>query len=161
MGGCASSWRDGDERPISIPASMRTQSSGPYRMHRVTRQMVAPNASSNNFGVDVHELLHHFMQGRSVDDELRSALVQTMDDGAQMEPASQNVIAALPTHSVTEGEIAAASEEHRSCCVCLEDFKEGDEQRTLPCFHRFHKCCVDTWLQQSGACPICKHRVDA
>lgn len=47
------------------------------------------------------------------------------------------------------------------CMVCLENFSEGDELRTLPCFHRFHRECIDTWLGQSFTCPVCKHSLVA
>ena len=36
----------------------------------------------------------------------------------------------------------------------------GDELTTLPCFHSFHTACCRQWLQQSGTCPVCKHRID-
>ena len=42
------------------------------------------------------------------------------------------------------------------CAICLESFAEGRIVRFLPCFHFFHACCVDTWLEQSDTCPICK-----
>jgi len=43
-----------------------------------------------------------------------------------------------------------------SCPVCLEDFEAGDHVRTLPCFHFFHKECIDQWLKQNAICPIDK-----
>lgn len=75
-------------------------------------------------------------------------------------PASDRLIRALPTHTVTAAEAASAPQEHRACTVCMEEFKRGEEQRTLPCFHRFHAGCIDRWLRTNGTCPICKHRVD-
>jgi hypothetical protein len=41
----------------------------------------------------------------------------------------------------------------------MEDFEEGDELRTLPCFHLFHAKCVDQWLKQNSICPICRHKI--
>lgn len=78
----------------------------------------------------------------------------------QQQPAPRNLIAALPTHIVTAAEVAAAPEEHKVCTICIENFQEGDEVRTLPCFHRFHKNCVSRWLRQNGICPVCKHQID-
>lgn len=77
-----------------------------------------------------------------------------------VEAADSHVVASLPTHMVSAEEVQLAPPEHKACTICIEDFREGDEQRTLPCFHRFHKDCVDQWLERNGACPICKHRVD-
>lgn len=91
---------------------------------------------------------------------LQQMWLQAQNEDPQMRPAASGAITTLPTHVVTDEEVAAMPEEHRACTICLEDFKAGDEQRTLPCFHRFHRSCADTWLAQSGTCPICKHRVD-
>lgn len=43
------------------------------------------------------------------------------------------------------------------CTICLCDYAVGDYQLTLPCFHRFHFCCAEQWLERSTECPICKH----
>lgn len=78
----------------------------------------------------------------------------------EMRPAEGHTIAALPTHTVTAEEVHAMPDDHKTCTICMEAFKEGDTQRMLPCFHRFHASCVDQWLSQQGECPLCKHRVD-
>lgn len=46
-----------------------------------------------------------------------------------------------------------------ACAVCLEAFADGDVQRTLPCFHVFHRKCVDGWLVEHNRCPTCRHDV--
>ncbi|KAH0690481.1 hypothetical protein KY289_017839 [Solanum tuberosum] len=43
------------------------------------------------------------------------------------------------------------------CAVCLENFKVGEKCRLLPkCNHRFHVQCIDSWLQKTAVCPICR-----
>ncbi|OIT28715.1 PREDICTED: RING-H2 finger protein ATL77-like [Nicotiana attenuata] len=43
------------------------------------------------------------------------------------------------------------------CAVCLENFKVGEKCRILPkCNHSFHAQCIDSWLQKTAACPICR-----
>ncbi|KAM3318946.1 RING-H2 finger protein ATL39 [Capsicum chacoense] len=43
------------------------------------------------------------------------------------------------------------------CAVCLENFKAGDKCRLLPkCNHSFHAQCIDSWLQKTAVCPICR-----
>lgn len=43
-----------------------------------------------------------------------------------------------------------------TCTICLSTVKKGKRVKTLPCFHQFHKRCIDTWLEKSSLCPICK-----
>lgn len=46
----------------------------------------------------------------------------------------------------------------RTCAVCLEDYRDGEKLRVLPCNHRFHRDCIDQWLStRQPLCPICKH----
>ena len=81
--------------------------------------------------------------------------------------ASRRDIEALPTHVArgpaggSEASAAAGKLSHRNsdvaqCSVCLEDVASGQVMRLLPCAHRFHKDCIDKWLQQKASCPICQ-----
>lgn len=43
------------------------------------------------------------------------------------------------------------------CVICLDEFKNNDEVRVLPCKHEFHLNCIDRWLTtRKRLCPICK-----
>eukprot|EP00931_Biecheleriopsis_adriatica_P006056 TRINITY_DN107518_c0_g1_i1.p1 TRINITY_DN107518_c0_g1~~TRINITY_DN107518_c0_g1_i1.p1 ORF type:complete len:423 (+),score=36.34 TRINITY_DN107518_c0_g1_i1:92-1270(+) len=72
---------------------------------------------------------------------------------------SQDIVRQLPVHKVTEHDLSVLSGDRRSCSICLDEFQEGDLQRTLPCFHMFHVHCVDRWLDTNVACPVCKYEV--
>lgn len=63
----------------------------------------------------------------------------------------QSQIERLPTHRVTESDIAKAM----VCSVCLDMPKPNDVLRTLPCLHKFHADCVDKWLRTKPTCPVC------
>jgi len=61
-------------------------------------------------------------------------------------------------------------DEEKVCCICQEDFSEGQEVITLlPCKHQFHnkseECleggCILTWLGKYNYCPLCKTKVNA
>lgn len=63
-------------------------------------------------------------------------------------------IAALPIQKVTGDESRLG--EQSSCTICMEDFKVGDDVKTLPCLHLYHMDCIDAWLRHGNDCPICK-----
>lgn len=46
------------------------------------------------------------------------------------------------------------------CTVCLEDLKEGECLKSLPCVHFYHKDCIDSWLMVGHTCPVCKFLVE-
>eukprot|EP00668_Euglena_longa_P032610 GGOE01041998.1.p1 GENE.GGOE01041998.1~~GGOE01041998.1.p1 ORF type:complete len:451 (-),score=58.01 GGOE01041998.1:390-1598(-) len=47
------------------------------------------------------------------------------------------------------------------CTICLSEYERGEEARTLPCWHFYHKECIDRWLKEHRTCPICKADVTA
>ena len=48
----------------------------------------------------------------------------------------------------------------KKCVICLEEFQNGDEKTTLPCFHIFHPNCINQWLKKHDNCPICKTKFE-
>lgn len=48
-----------------------------------------------------------------------------------------------------------------SCNICLSTFEDGENVRTLPCFHLFHMQCVDDWLMNHTNCPACRTELTA
>lgn len=70
---------------------------------------------------------------------------------------SQEAICSLPqenfqyaqeTNSVTSASL--------ECSICLDKFCPDDWLFRLPCYHRFHCSCLETWLQNCGDCPCCR-----
>ncbi|XP_004142830.1 RING-H2 finger protein ATL52 [Cucumis sativus] len=44
-----------------------------------------------------------------------------------------------------------------TCAICLSEFEEGEEIKTLPeCKHSYHMPCIDMWLYSHSSCPMCR-----
>lgn len=60
----------------------------------------------------------------------------------------------LPIHKFKAGD------PFETCCICLDDFEEGEKLRILPCDHGYHSKCIDSWLvKHKRICPQCRKRV--
>ncbi|CAK9135344.1 unnamed protein product [Ilex paraguariensis] len=53
--------------------------------------------------------------------------------------------------SKTEGQVEA-----EPCCICQEEYNDGDDLGMLECGHDFHSSCIKQWLRHKNLCPICK-----
>lgn len=63
--------------------------------------------------------------------------------------------------STSESEIKLDDKDSESeCTICMEEFKNGDHVRYLPCMHFYHQICIDDWLLRSFTCPRCMEKVD-
>eukprot|EP00029_Vermamoeba_vermiformis_P001602 TRINITY_DN11796_c0_g1_i1.p1 TRINITY_DN11796_c0_g1~~TRINITY_DN11796_c0_g1_i1.p1 ORF type:complete len:245 (+),score=10.26 TRINITY_DN11796_c0_g1_i1:188-922(+) len=70
--------------------------------------------------------------------------------------ASEDSVKSLPIIAYS-----AASCPCSRCTVCLNDFEENEEVKQLPCKHYFHTECIEKWLQQRDACPLCNAAVES
>jgi len=52
---------------------------------------------------------------------------------------------------------ALSSSSIEQCPICMDNYQTGDYIRVLPCFHKYHKSCIDEWLRPHGDCPVCKY----
>lgn len=72
--------------------------------------------------------------------------------------ASQTVINAAS--NVFEVNVARLAPDSRTCSICQCEFENGEQARSLPCFHIFHKECVDRWLGTNKTCPVCRADIE-
>lgn len=97
---------------------------------------------------------HDRIARRELIDSILRQLQQLQLDGEVQRPLGVEQTKKLPIkkyHRVSSIE---------TCAICVDDFKEGDTQRVLPCHHSFHIKCVDEWLMNhSDLCPLCKNQV--
>jgi hypothetical protein len=70
--------------------------------------------------------------------------------------ASPGDINRLPTFAYKKG---GNDGPNGKCSICLECAEDGDMMRTLPCFHSFHRDCLDKWLELKAKCPICQFEI--
>lgn len=49
-----------------------------------------------------------------------------------------------------------AEVEVEPCCICQEEYGDGEDIGTLECGHDFHYGCIKQWLMHKNLCPICK-----
>ncbi|KAJ4967210.1 hypothetical protein NE237_019059 [Protea cynaroides] len=49
-----------------------------------------------------------------------------------------------------------APAEVEPCCVCQEEYVDGEDIGTLDCGHDFHSGCIKQWLMHKNLCPVCK-----
>ena len=54
------------------------------------------------------------------------------------------------------GEGNVGLEQEETCPICLVEYVDGDQVRTLTCGHDFHRECVDGWLESHLSCPNCR-----
>lgn len=87
---------------------------------------------------------------------LTSLLNLMADEAHRGNPAQASDIAALPTRKFCNSD---ALREQKKCLVCLEEFGDGDDLKTLPCLHIYHQHCVEHWLRTDNSCPVCKTRI--
>ena len=112
---------------------------------------------------DLHHLIHR--RYTSNGGEIPSDEIDNMSYEELVERYPQNPI---PAPSSAIGNLAEfkysnkednTKEESDECSVCLGKFVEDETLKLLPCAHKFHKECIETWLLRSGMCPVCKYRV--
>ena len=56
-----------------------------------------------------------------------------------------------------------SGESNNECIICLDNIEKGETVRNLRCMHKFHKKCIDDWLQRKHEntliCPVCEMNI--
>lgn len=83
-----------------------------------------------------------------------------MGDNSGPAPAPETRINAIPTVKVTAEQARKSPPslslsiysqfilgDNLQCAICMDDFKENDQAKRLPCSHHFHEECISRWLR--------------
>jgi hypothetical protein len=46
-----------------------------------------------------------------------------------------------------------------NCIICFDDYINNEEIKMLPCDHFYHNKCINSWLQISQTCPLCRRNI--
>mmetsp|Transcript_29423 Transcript_29423/g.46732 ORF Transcript_29423/g.46732 Transcript_29423/m.46732 type:complete len:428 (+) Transcript_29423:46-1329(+) len=117
------------------------------------------NAMNRPMGMSfVGQLLNLFpSMPRGADEEIIQRLpTDTFQRKEEEQNQSENVVNGRD-HSKKNKE---SNNDMNKCCICLEQFENGDEIRRLPCLHIFHKEEIDKWLRSNRVCPICRVNIE-
>lgn len=74
--------------------------------------------------------------------------------GDGVPPASKAAIAALKEVKAGEAEGGGPLGD---CAICLDGVEDAGKE--MPCGHRFHGECLESWLGVHGNCPTCRHEL--
>ncbi|XP_054787117.1 E3 ubiquitin-protein ligase MBR2-like [Prosopis cineraria] len=69
---------------------------------------------------------------------------------------SEDTIMKLMKHRIYVSVMAEPSTDLEPCCICQEEYTDGEDVASLDCEHEFHTNCIKKWLKQKNLCPICK-----
>ncbi|KAI4342346.1 hypothetical protein MLD38_026984 [Melastoma candidum] len=68
--------------------------------------------------------------------------------------SEETILKCMKQKKILESNIAELMQE--PCCICQEEYVDGDDLGILDCGHEFHSECIKQWLAQKNLCPICK-----
>ena len=76
--------------------------------------------------------------------------------GSRGRGLNQEIVEGLATARFDKENSQNLDEEAKKCSVCITEFEDEEMIKFLPCTHRFHGQCIDTWLRDHSTCPLCK-----
>ena len=68
----------------------------------------------------------------------------------------------LPNYTILEKHIIKIKEyktnedSNEQCSICLEYYEKDNIINELKCGHKYHKNCIDDWINDHDNCPLCR-----
>lgn len=108
------------------------------------------------------QLLMQMLESAMLSEALRRSVEgDVVDEAARNEARGAEVFASLPRQTWTPAMACGDGSQGSECCLCLEEYKTGDNVVVLPCSHFFHEDCVQPWFAKSLACPLCQQEASS
>ena len=93
--------------------------------------------------------------GRNIDFDItnRPRLEELSDEELDNKKEVDTLIKILPNSKIEK------VNKNLKCVICLNGYKIGEKECTLPCMHIFHYNCLKHWMYEQRVCPICKREI--
>ncbi|XP_077215443.1 putative E3 ubiquitin-protein ligase HIP1 [Tasmannia lanceolata] len=148
--------RQGGDGVLGVPLSLRNLAAAPEGRSRLASE--------------IRNVLEHVRRGENLRFEDRHRDMRLDVDNMSyeellaLEERIGNVSTGLSAETISKclkqckyvSIALGAQPEIEPCCICQEEYVEGDGLGTLDCGHDFHAACIKQWLMQKNLCPICK-----
>ncbi|XP_030486926.2 RING-H2 finger protein ATL52-like [Cannabis sativa] len=128
-----------------------------FKDHKLTFLLIA--AGTTSVLITIYHLISVCLYNQNQAPRQR----QPQQQQWHLQPAGNSTEASvaelIPAHKYKKGEGFGGYDKDEGvvCAVCLAEFEEGEELRTLPeCLHSFHAPCIDMWLFSHSTCPVCR-----
>ena len=115
----------------------------------------------------LNEQINHNLNNLGEDENIINANFNFLNEDINAKNNNEELINNLPVFKVDEKFMEKSqrednkNENFEKCVICMEKYKINDDVKTLPCFHIFHKECIEQWLKAGkDTCPICKNKVN-
>lgn len=118
------------------------------------------NVSNRDFTPDDYEVLLKFSQTTRFGVKIRiflllKILLRLDDINSVKRALSKSEVDSLPCFDYkTPSTGKIESDNANTCSICYEEYAQHEKLMALTCTHKFHKACIQKWLQVTNYRPI-------
>ncbi|MBA0743049.1 hypothetical protein Gogos_005769 [Gossypium gossypioides] len=103
---------------------------------------------------EIRQVLNAVRRGENLQIEELLALEERIGDVST--GLSEEMILKLMEQRKHSSSSTESQQDLEPCCICQEEYANGDDTGILDCGHDFHSNCIKQWLMLKNLCPICK-----